>query len=61
MSETELALDTIRKRVIYQNTIDTWIAACYEKNIDWDKIEDYQLTRAFDLILALNIISEENK
>ena len=42
MSETELALDTIRKRVIYQNTIDTWIAACYEKNIDWDKIEDYQ-------------------
>jgi hypothetical protein len=42
MAQTELALDTIRKKVIYQNTIDTWIAACYEKNIDWDKIDDYQ-------------------
>ena len=42
MSQTDLALDTIRKRVIYQNTIDTWIAVCYEKDIDWYKIDNYK-------------------
>ncbi|SVE22419.1 uncharacterized protein METZ01_LOCUS475273, partial [marine metagenome] len=26
-----LALDEIRKKVIYQNTVDIWIAVCYEK------------------------------
>ena len=42
MSQTDLALDTIRKRVIYQNTIDTWIAVCYEKDIDWYEIDNYK-------------------
>ena len=42
MSQTDLALDTIRKKVIYQNTIDTWIAVCYEKDIDWYEIENYE-------------------
>ena len=42
MSQSELALDTIRKKVIYQNTIDTWIAVCYEKDIDWYEIESYK-------------------
>ena len=42
MSQTDLALDTIRKKVIYQNTIDTWIAVCYEKDIDWYEIENYK-------------------
>ena len=42
MSQTDLALDTIRKKVIYQNTIDTWIAVCYEKDIDCYEIENYK-------------------
>ena len=42
MSQSELALDTIRKKVIYQNTIDTRIAVCYEKDIDWYEIESYK-------------------
>ena len=42
MSQTDLALDTIRKKVIYQNTIDSWIAVCYEKDIDWYEIENYK-------------------
>ena len=42
MSQTDLALETIRKRVIYQNTIDTWIAVCYEKDIDSYEIDNYK-------------------
>ena len=32
----ELALDEIRKKVSYQNTVDIWIAACQENRINWD-------------------------
>ena len=53
MSQSELALDTIRKKVIYQNTIDTWIAVCYEKDIDWDEIESYK--KFISYILRNNI------
>ena len=28
------------------------------KNKDEDKVDDYQLTRAFDLILAINLINK---
>lgn len=37
-----MSLDELRKKAIYQNTIDTWIAACEEKNKDWYKAEDYK-------------------
>lgn len=37
-----MTLDDLRQKAIYQNTIDTWIAACEEKNIDWYETENYK-------------------
>jgi len=42
MSQTELALDIIRKKVFFHNSIDVWISACEEKNIDWFNVEYYK-------------------
>ena len=37
-----LALDEIRKKVIYQNTVDIWIAVCQEQGIEWRDTEKYK-------------------
>jgi hypothetical protein len=37
-----MTLDDLRKKVIFQNSIDVWIVACAEKNIDWHDSENYQ-------------------
>ena len=37
-----MTLEKLREKVIYQNTIDTWIAACDEKNKDWYEVENYK-------------------
>ena len=37
-----LALDEIRKKVIYQNTVDIWIAVCQEQGTDWNDTEKYK-------------------
>jgi len=37
-----MTLDELRKKAIYQNTIDAWIAACEEKNYDLYETEDYK-------------------
>ena len=37
-----MTLEELRKNAIYQNTIDIWIAACEEKNIDWYETENYK-------------------
>ena len=42
MAQTELALDIIRKKVFFHNSIDVWISACEEKNLDWFNIENYK-------------------
>jgi len=42
MSKTELSLDVIRQKVFFLNSIDVWISACTEKNIDWFNIEKYK-------------------
>ena len=42
MSQTELALDVIRKKVFFHNSIDVWISACEEKNIVWFNVEYYK-------------------
>jgi|TARA_B100001750_G_C14977125_1_gene335848 hypothetical protein len=39
---SDLALDEIRKKVIYQNTVDIWIAVCQERGINWDDTEKYK-------------------
>ena len=38
----KMTLEELRKSAIYQNTIDVWIAACEEKNIDWYETENYK-------------------
>jgi len=38
----DLALDIIRKKVFFHNSIDVWISACDENNIDWFNIENYK-------------------
>ncbi len=42
MSQTDLALDVIRKKVFFHNSVDVWISACDEKNIDWNNSENYK-------------------
>ena len=37
-----LALDNIRKKVVYQNTVDIWIAMCQEQDTDWNSTEAYR-------------------
>ncbi len=43
----KMSLEQLRKKVIYQNTIDIWIAACDEKKIDWYETENYKKFIAF--------------
>ena len=37
-----MTLDDLRKKVIFQNSIDVWIAVCGEKNIDWNNHDNYR-------------------
>ena len=37
-----MSLENLRKQAIYQNSIDTWIAVCEEKQIDWYETEQYK-------------------
>ena len=42
MSQTKSSLDVIRKKVFFHNSIDVWITACEEKNIEWYDTENYK-------------------
>ena len=42
MVTTELSLDVIRKKVFFHNSIDVWISACEEKNMEWSDTEQYK-------------------
>lgn len=37
-----MTLDELRKKVIYQNSLDVWIGACEEKNVDWKEAGNYK-------------------
>ncbi|WP_268542386.1 hypothetical protein [Candidatus Nitrosotenuis cloacae] len=37
-----MSLEKLREKAIYQNSIDTWIAACEEKQVDWYETENYK-------------------
>ncbi|HXW01752.1 MAG TPA: hypothetical protein VD828_00060 [Candidatus Nitrosotenuis sp.] len=37
-----MSLEKLRTQAIYQNSIDTWIAVCEEKQLDWYDIESYK-------------------
>ena len=42
MTQTDLALDVIRKKVFFHNSVDVWISACEEKKIDWNNTDNYK-------------------
>ena len=50
-----MSLDEIRKKVIFHNSIDVWIAACGEKNTSWTNPEDYKKFIAHLLKNNLNL------
>ena len=61
---SELALDVIRKRVFFHNSIDVWISACDENNIDWFNVEQYKKFIAYLLknnlqLKAFNLCTHE--
>ena len=37
-----MTLEELRKRALYQNTIDTWIMSCEETHSDWFSPENYK-------------------
>ena len=52
---SNLALDNIRKKVVYQNTVDIWIAMCQEQNTDWNSTEIYRKFIAYLLKTSLTM------
>lgn len=36
-----MTLADLRKRVIFQNSVDVWIESCQEAGADWDNIPEY--------------------
>ncbi len=50
-----MALEQLRTKVIYQNSIEVWIGVCKEKNIEWYKTENYKKIIAFLLKNNLTI------
>lgn len=37
-----MSLEDLRKKALFQNTIDIWIVLCEEKNADWFSSENYK-------------------
>jgi len=52
---SNLALDKIRKKVVYQNTVDIWIAMCQEQDTDWNNTEAYRKFIAYLLKTSLTM------
>lgn len=50
-----MSLDDLRKKVIFHNSVDVWIAVCNEKNVDWKNSEDYKKFIAYLLQNNLNL------
>ncbi len=53
--ERKMALEELRKKVLYQNSIEIWIGTSKEKNIDWFDTENYKKFIAFLLKNNLNM------
>ncbi len=53
--ERKMALEELRKKVLYQNSIEIWIGVSKEKNIDWFETENYKKFIAFLLKNNLNM------
>jgi len=53
--QKKMSLDQIRKKVIFHNSVDVWIAACREKDISWTNHEEYKKFIAYLLKNNLNL------
>lgn len=42
-----MTLEDLRKKALFQNTIDTWIMLCEEKNLEWYAAENYKEFMAY--------------
>ena len=61
---SDLALDVIRKKVFFHNSIDVWISACDENSIDWFSADNYKKFIAYLLknnlqLKSFNLCSHE--
>lgn len=50
-----MSLEKLRTQAIYQNSIDTWIAICEEKNVDWYEANNYKKFIAYLFQNGLNL------
>ena len=50
-----MSLDEIRKKVIFHNSVDVWIATCFERGTDWKDPQDYKRFIAHLLKNNLNL------
>ncbi len=37
-----MTLEDLRKKALFQNSMDTWIASCEENNAEWFQAENYK-------------------
>jgi len=37
-----MSLEDLRKKVIYQNSLDVWVRLCEEKNYIWKSLDNYK-------------------
>ena len=54
---SNLALNNIRKKVVYQNTVDIWIAMCQEQDTDWNSTDTYKKFIAY--LLKTNLVMKK--
>lgn len=50
-----MSLEELRKKVLYQNSIEVWIGISKEKNIDWVNTDNYKKFIAYLLKNNLNM------
>lgn len=50
-----MSLDKLRQQVIFHNSIDVWIEACKEKNLQWNDTESYKKFISYLLKNNLNL------
>jgi hypothetical protein len=50
-----MTLEELRRKALFQNTIDTWIMFCEEKNVDWYTPENYKRFVAYLLQSGLKL------
>jgi hypothetical protein len=51
----KLSLDEMRKKVLFHNSVDIWIATCFEKSKPWTNPEDYKKFISYLLSHNLNL------